>query len=46
MYYPHEPHLAAHKHILRYLQGTPELGLLRRSSTTELVIYTNVVWAG
>jgi hypothetical protein len=30
------------KRILRYLQGTLDFGLLRRSSTTDLVVYTDV----
>jgi hypothetical protein len=35
------------KHILRYLQGTPNYGLLlRRSSSFDLVIYTDADWAG
>ena len=42
-----EPHLAAMKRLLRYLYGT--LGyelLLDRSSSTELVVYTDAYWAG
>ena len=47
MHDPREPHLAALKRILRYLQGTLSLGLtLHRSSPTELVVYTNADWAG
>jgi hypothetical protein len=47
MHDPREPHLVALKRILRYLQGTPELGLLlHRSSTSELVVYTDADWAG
>jgi hypothetical protein len=47
MHDPREPHLAALKRILRYLQGTPELGLrLRQSSTTELIVYTDTDWVG
>jgi hypothetical protein len=39
---PWEPHLTAMKCILRYLQGTPHYGLLlRRSSSFDLVVYTN-----
>jgi hypothetical protein len=42
MHDPREPHLAALKRILRYLQGTISLGLtMRRSSPTELVVYTD-----
>jgi hypothetical protein len=37
----------AMKRIMRYLQGTPEYGLLlRRSSSSDLVVYTNANWAG
>jgi histone deacetylase 1/2 len=47
MHDPREPHLAALKRILRYLQGTSTLGLtLRRSLPTELVVYTDADWAG
>jgi hypothetical protein len=35
------------KRILRYLQGTMSLGLtMRRSSHTELLVYTDADWAG
>nr|GEU56300.1 ribonuclease H-like domain-containing protein [Tanacetum cinerariifolium] len=41
-----EPHLAALKRILRYVQGTLDLGLhLYASSTTSLVGYTDADWA-
>jgi hypothetical protein len=44
---PREPHLMAMKRILCYLQGTPDYGLLlRRSRNSDLVIYTDVDWAG
>lgn len=47
MHDPQEPHLAALKRILRYLQGTLSLGLtMRRSSPTELVVYTDADWVG
>lgn len=47
MHDPRESHLAALKHILRYLQGTLSLGLtLCRCSPTELVVYTDADWAG
>jgi hypothetical protein len=47
MHDPREPHLAALKRILRYLQGTTTLGLtLRRSPPAELVVYTDADWAG
>nr|GEU73165.1 ribonuclease H-like domain-containing protein [Tanacetum cinerariifolium] len=43
---PREPHLAALKRILRYIQGTLDLGLhLYASSTTSLVSYTDADWA-
>ncbi|GJV30174.1 ribonuclease H-like domain-containing protein [Tanacetum coccineum] len=42
-----EPHLAALKLILRYVQGTLDLGLhLYASFTTSLVGYTDADWAG
>ncbi|GJY27713.1 ribonuclease H-like domain-containing protein [Tanacetum coccineum] len=42
-----KPHLAALKRILRYVQGTLDLGLhLYVSSTTSLVGYTDANWAG
>jgi hypothetical protein len=44
---PREPHLTAMKRILRYLQGTPDYSLLlRRLSSSDLVVYTYVDWAG
>ena len=47
MHDPREPHLTAAKRILRYLQGTLDHGLLlRRASTSELVVYTDADWAG
>jgi hypothetical protein len=46
MYDPREPHLTTMKRILRYLQGTPDYGLLlRRSSSSDLVVYTDADWA-
>jgi hypothetical protein len=37
----------AMKRILRYLRGTPDFGLLlRRSSSSDLVVYTDADWAG
>ncbi|GKC03889.1 ribonuclease H-like domain-containing protein [Tanacetum coccineum] len=42
-----EPHFAALKRILRYVQGTLELGLhLYASATTSLVGYTDADWSG
>jgi hypothetical protein len=47
MHNPREPHLTAMKRILRYLRGTPDLGLmLRCSSGSDLVAYTDADWAG
>jgi hypothetical protein len=47
MHDPREPHLTAMKRILRYLQGTPDYGLLlRRSSSSDLVVYTDAGWTG
>jgi hypothetical protein len=47
MHDPREPHFTALKRILRYLQGTLDFGLrLRRSATTELIVYTDADWAG
>jgi hypothetical protein len=47
MHDPCEPHLTAMKHILRYIRGTPDFGLLLRcSSCSDLVIYTDADWAG
>jgi hypothetical protein len=41
------PHLMATKHILHYLQGTLDHGLLlHRASISDLIVYTNVDWAG
>jgi hypothetical protein len=47
MHDPREPHLTAMKRILRYLQGTPDYDLLlRRLSSSDLVVYTDADWAG
>jgi hypothetical protein len=48
MHDPREPHLSVVKRILRYLQGTPDLGLFidRASSPTTLTVYTDADWAG
>jgi hypothetical protein len=47
MHDPREPHLTVAKRILRYLQGTLDHGLLlRRASTSGLIVYTDVDWAG
>nr|GEY76247.1 putative reverse transcriptase domain-containing protein [Tanacetum cinerariifolium] len=46
MHDPREPHFAALKRILCYVQGTLEVSLhLYASATTSLVGYTNVDWA-
>jgi hypothetical protein len=47
MHDPREPHLSVLKRILRYLQGTLDLGLhLSRTSPADLTIYTDADWAG
>jgi hypothetical protein len=47
MHDPQEPHLTAMKCILCYSQGTPDYGLLLRwSSSSDLVVYTEADWAG
>ncbi|GJX99036.1 ribonuclease H-like domain-containing protein [Tanacetum coccineum] len=47
MHDPREPHFAALKRIMRYVQGTLDLGLhLYASATTSLVGYTDADWAG
>jgi hypothetical protein len=46
MYDPRESHLTAMKHIMRYLRGTPDYGLLRRSRSTDLIVYTDADWTG
>ena len=47
MHDPRESHLAALKCLLRYVRGTVGLGLvLHRSSSAELVVYTDADWAG
>ncbi|GKE19022.1 ribonuclease H-like domain-containing protein [Tanacetum coccineum] len=44
---PREPHLNAMKRVLRYLQGTTDLGLLLfRSTTSQLIAYSDTDWAG
>jgi hypothetical protein len=47
MHDPREPHLTAMKRILCDLQEAPDYGiLLRRSSGSDLVVYTDADWAG
>jgi hypothetical protein len=44
---PHGPHFTSAKHILRYLEGTLDHDMpLHHTSTSELVIYTDIEWAG
>ncbi|GKD41539.1 ribonuclease H-like domain-containing protein [Tanacetum coccineum] len=44
---PREPHLNAMKRVLHYLLGTTDLGLqLFRSSTSQLIAYSDADWAG
>jgi hypothetical protein len=47
MHDPREPHIGAMKRILRYLQGTLDLGLhLHRTTPADLIVYTDADWAG
>jgi hypothetical protein len=47
MHDPKEPHLAAMKRILRYIQGTLGLGFhLHRTSPDDLTVYSDADWAG
>jgi hypothetical protein len=47
MHNPREPHLVALKRLLRYLRGTVDYGLLlHRSTSFELIIYTDADWVG
>lgn len=47
MHDPREPHLALIKRVLRYIKGTLDLGLqLHRSSSADLVAYSDANWAG
>jgi hypothetical protein len=47
MHEPREPHLMAMKRNMRYIQGTPDYGLLlRRSSSSDHVVHTDADWAG
>jgi hypothetical protein len=41
MHDPREPHMTAMKRILCYLKGTPDYDLLRHSSCSNLVVYTD-----
>ncbi|GJZ66253.1 ribonuclease H-like domain-containing protein [Tanacetum coccineum] len=47
MHDPREPHHNAMNRVLRYLRGTTDLGLqLFRSSTSQLITYSDADWAG
>ena len=47
MHDPRELHLVALKRILRYIRGALHMGLLLRpTSTTELIAYSDADWAG
>jgi hypothetical protein len=47
MHDPREPHFTAMKRILRYLQGSHDLGLhLSRSAPLDLTVYSDADWAG
>ncbi|XP_071695852.1 uncharacterized mitochondrial protein AtMg00810-like [Rutidosis leptorrhynchoides] len=47
MYDPREPHMAALRQIIRYVQGTLDLGLqLYASSTASLIAYSDADWEG
>jgi hypothetical protein len=47
MHDPRVPHPTAKKRILHYFQGTPGYGLLlHRSSSSDLIVYTDANWAG
>ena len=47
MHDPKEPHLAAMKRILRYVQGTLDLGFyLHRTSPYDIIVYSDADWAG
>jgi hypothetical protein len=47
MHDPREPHLALIKRVLRYIKGTLDYGLkILRSSTSDLVAYSDTDWAG
>jgi hypothetical protein len=47
MHDPWEPYLIVMKHILHYLRGTLDYGLLLQCyASSELTVYTNVDWVG
>ena len=43
---PTREHLRAAKHVLRYLNGTTDLGLVYKRRNTGLIGYTDADWAG
>jgi hypothetical protein len=47
MHDPWEPHLAAMKHVLRYMRGSLDFGLhlWRSASSSELTVYMDADWA-
>nr|GEX57090.1 NBS-containing resistance-like protein [Tanacetum cinerariifolium] len=45
MHDPRELHLNVMKHVLRYLRGTTDLGQLFRSTTSQLIAYSDADWA-
>ncbi|XP_071740077.1 uncharacterized mitochondrial protein AtMg00810-like [Rutidosis leptorrhynchoides] len=47
MHAPHDAHMHALKHIIRYINGTSSLGLIiSKSPSPNLVSYTDAEWAG
>ena len=47
MHDPRDLHLAVMKRILRYLQGSQDLGLhLYRTTPTDFIVYSDADWAG
>src|SRR5438046_7592921 len=42
---PHSVHLQAAKHVLRYLRGSPELGILYKSINGDLIGYADAAYA-
>jgi hypothetical protein len=47
MHSPHDVHVAMMKRVLRYVKGTPNIGIqLRPSSSPSLTAYSDADWAG